>query len=79
MRKLIYSMGVSLDGFIAGPGGDIGWSGDEVRPIVHPVVLGAGTPFLPALDAPLKLRLLETHTFGSGVVYLRYEIGAGPP
>jgi dihydrofolate reductase len=26
MRKLIYSMSVSLDGFIAGPGGDIGWS-----------------------------------------------------
>jgi dihydrofolate reductase len=24
--KLIYSMSVSLDGFIAGPGGDIGWS-----------------------------------------------------
>lgn len=26
MRKLIYSMSVSLDGYIAGPGGDIGWS-----------------------------------------------------
>jgi dihydrofolate reductase len=26
MRKLIYSFGVSLDGFIAGPGGDIGWT-----------------------------------------------------
>jgi dihydrofolate reductase len=26
MRKLIYSMTVTLDGFIAGPGGDIGWS-----------------------------------------------------
>jgi hypothetical protein len=26
MRKLIYSMGVSLDGFIAGPGGAIDWS-----------------------------------------------------
>ncbi len=26
MRKLIYSMGVSLDGFIAGPGGEIDWS-----------------------------------------------------
>jgi dihydrofolate reductase len=25
MRKLIYSMSVSLDGFIAGPDGDIGW------------------------------------------------------
>lgn len=26
MAKLIYSMGVSLDGYIAGPGGDIGWA-----------------------------------------------------
>ena len=26
MRKLIYSMNVSLDGYIAAPGGDIGWS-----------------------------------------------------
>jgi dihydrofolate reductase len=26
MRKLIYSMGVSLDGFIAAPGGEIDWS-----------------------------------------------------
>ena len=26
MRKLIYSMTVSLDGFIAGPGGDFDWS-----------------------------------------------------
>lgn len=26
MRKLIYKMGVSLDGFIAGPGGEIDWS-----------------------------------------------------
>jgi len=25
LRKLIYSMGVSLDGFIAGPDGDIDW------------------------------------------------------
>jgi dihydrofolate reductase len=26
VRRLVYSMGVSLDGFIAGPGGDIEWS-----------------------------------------------------
>ena len=26
MRKLIYSMSVSLDGFIAGPDGDFSWS-----------------------------------------------------
>lgn len=185
MRKLIYSMGVSLDGFIAGPGDDIGWSMpdeelhrfhneqaratgthlygrrlyetmrywetaeetnpsapehehefariwndsqrlvfsrtleqaeggaelvrgdlaetvaslkdqsggditvggaglaaglialglvDEYRPIVYPVVLGAGTPFIPALEEPIKLRLLETRTFPSAV-YLRYERG----
>jgi dihydrofolate reductase len=33
MRKLIYSMGVSLDGFIAGPDGAIDWSapGEELH------------------------------------------------
>jgi dihydrofolate reductase len=29
MRELIYSMGVSLDGFIAGPDGDIDWSAPD--------------------------------------------------
>ncbi len=45
---------------------------DEYRLVVHPVVLGAGTPFFPAGQQPFDLRLLETHTFRSGVVYLRY-------
>jgi dihydrofolate reductase len=47
---------------------------DEYRPFVQPVILGAGTPFFPALDDRVGLRLLETRTFGSGVVYLRYEM-----
>lgn len=46
---------------------------DEYRLFVQPVVLGSGTPFFPALDNPIKLRLAETHRFGSGVVYLRYQ------
>ena len=51
---------------------------DEVRLYVNPVILGAGTPFFPALDAPIELRLFETRTFSSGVVELRYEVeGAG--
>ncbi len=29
MRKLIYSMGVSLDGFIAGPDGEIDWGAPD--------------------------------------------------
>jgi dihydrofolate reductase len=39
---------------------------DEYRLVIHPVVLGAGTPFWPQLDAPLRLRLAETRTFASG-------------
>jgi dihydrofolate reductase len=183
MRKLVYSMSVSLDGFIAGPDGDIGWSapdeelmrfhirqtrqigahmcgrglyedmlpwetaettrsdprelefariwkaipkvvfsatldqvegnarlatddaaveaarlteqpGDEVvsvggaglaatlikldlideyRQFVNPIVLGGGTAYFPPLNAKLELELLETRTFGSRVVYLRYQ------
>jgi dihydrofolate reductase len=46
---------------------------DEYRLFVHPVILGAGKRFLPALEDRIGLKLLETRTFGSGVVYLRYE------
>ena len=46
---------------------------DELRPFVCPVVLGGGTPFLPALDERLDFELVETRTFGSRVVYLRYR------
>jgi dihydrofolate reductase len=45
---------------------------DEYRLVIHPVVLGAGTPFWPELDAPLRLRLIETRTFESGVVIRSY-------
>ena len=45
---------------------------DEYRLVVHPVVLGAGTPFWPELDAPLRLRLVETQGFASGVEVRSY-------
>jgi dihydrofolate reductase len=45
---------------------------DEYGLFVTPVVLGGGTPFF-AGDTPLDLTLVETRTFGSGVVYLRYR------
>ena len=50
---------------------------DEYRLFVHPVILGAGTPFFPTLDGRIGLKLLETRTFASGVVYLRYETVQG--
>lgn len=46
---------------------------DEYLMFVSPVILGAGTPYLPGLDQRLDLELLETRTFGAGVVYLRYQ------
>jgi len=46
---------------------------DEYRLFVSPVVLGGGTPYLPPADRTIGLELLETRTFGSRVVYLRYR------
>jgi dihydrofolate reductase len=48
---------------------------DEYRLVIHPVVLGAGTPFWPKVDAPLRLRLVETRTFASGVELRTYARG----
>lgn len=45
---------------------------DEYRLIVHPVVLGAGTPFWPQIDEPLRLRLIDTKRFDSGVMLVSY-------
>jgi dihydrofolate reductase len=46
---------------------------DEYRLFVRPVVLGGGTPYFPPLDERVKLQLIETQTFGSSVVYVRYR------
>jgi dihydrofolate reductase len=46
---------------------------DEYRLFVYPVVVGGGKPFFTGLEQSIELALLETRTFGTGVVYLRYE------
>jgi dihydrofolate reductase len=51
---------------------------DEWRLFVSPVLLGGGTPFFAALDERIKLELVETKTFGSRVVYLRYATAPCP-
>ena len=66
------------------PGGDIAVGGaglaracmrliDEWRLFVSPVLLGGGTPYFPILEERINLELVETKTFGSRVVYLRYR------
>jgi dihydrofolate reductase len=45
---------------------------DEYRLVVHPVVLGAGTPFWPTVDQPLPLRQVDRHEFSSGAELRTY-------
>ncbi len=72
----------------AGPGeGDIAIGGaalaaeaaalgliDEYRPRVYPVLVGGGIPFFPQRERRVDLELVETRTFSSRVVYLRYRV-----
>ena len=46
---------------------------DEYRQFVNPVILGGGTPYFTPLAKPLDLRLIESRTFSSRVVYVRYQ------
>ena len=46
---------------------------DEYQLFVSPVVLGGGTPYFPALEEKINLELVDTRTFGSRVVYVRYR------
>ncbi|MDQ3877907.1 MAG: dihydrofolate reductase family protein [Actinomycetota bacterium] len=48
---------------------------DDFQPFVYPVIVGGGKPFSPSLDRTVQLKLVETRTFGSRVVYLHYERG----
>jgi dihydrofolate reductase len=45
---------------------------DELRMFRNPVIVGGGTPFLPPVTEDVPIDLIETRTFGSGVIYERY-------
>jgi dihydrofolate reductase len=47
---------------------------DEYRPMVYPVLVGGGIPFFPQHERRVDLELVETRTFSSRVVYLRYLV-----
>ncbi|MBC3762664.1 dihydrofolate reductase family protein [Quadrisphaera oryzae] len=51
---------------------------DEVGLVVHPVVVGGGTRFLP-LDLRLDLSLQEERRLPGGVVHLRYRVRSVEP
>ena len=47
---------------------------DEYRVRVYPVLVGGGSPFFARRERRVDLELVETRTFSSGVVYLRYRV-----
>jgi dihydrofolate reductase len=46
---------------------------DEYRININPTVLGQGKPLFAGVTREIPLKLLESRTFKSGVVALRYE------
>ena len=47
---------------------------DEYRPRVYPVLVGGGTDYFPRGAQQVGLELVESRTFSSSVVYLRYRV-----
>jgi dihydrofolate reductase len=47
---------------------------DEYRARVYPVLVGGGISFFPQPERRVDLELVETRTFSSRVVYLRYRV-----
>ena len=47
---------------------------DEYRVMVHPVLVGGGISYFPRNERRVDLELIETRTFSSRVVYLRYRV-----
>jgi dihydrofolate reductase len=47
---------------------------DEYRARIYPVLVGGGIPFFPRNERRVDLELVETRTFGSRVVDVRYRV-----
>jgi dihydrofolate reductase len=47
---------------------------DEYQARVHPVLVGGGLPYFPRRERRVDLELVETRTFRSKVVFLRYRV-----
>jgi dihydrofolate reductase len=47
---------------------------DEYRAVVYPVLVGGGISFFAQRERRVDLELVETRSFSSGVVYLRYRV-----
>lgn len=46
---------------------------NEFRMFRHPILVGGGTPYFPAVAQVVALELVETREFEGGVLYERYR------
>lgn len=46
---------------------------DEYRVILNPVLIGQGKPLFPSVTGRIRMKLISTRTFESGVVVLSYQ------
>ena len=51
---------------------------DELRLLVHPIVVGHGKRLFPDGTDQQPLKLVESKTFGTGVLYLTYQLADTP-
>ena len=72
MAKFLYSAAMSLDGFIAGPGGDVSWMADHLgpNPVVDQLIAQTGAIFVGNRtfggDDPYQGQEGEGEVFGGG-------------
>jgi dihydrofolate reductase len=48
---------------------------DEIWLAVHPVILSSGKSTFPNLKERINLKLLDTRTYSTGLVFLKYSVG----
>lgn len=48
---------------------------DEVWLAVHPIILGSGKPLFSNIKERVSIKLLDTKTYSTGLVFLKYAIG----
>jgi dihydrofolate reductase len=51
---------------------------DEAEVAVHPIALGGGIPLFRGLLRDLRLKLLDSRTYGTGLVKLHYQVVHAP-
>ena len=47
---------------------------DEIGLAVHPIILGSGKPLFSNIKGKIPLKLIDTKTYSSGLVYLTYTL-----